>query len=95
MTNDKLRDRPATILTALLGAEKAQAALAALADAGWACVPIEATARMIEAGWSSAHWEDAKGTWDDMVASALATQEGEIQDRSAACFPAYDTQKSD
>ena len=68
------RDRPADILTALLGAGQAQAALAALSNAGWVWVPRRPTERMIEAAYWSALAENAAGVWEEMVADSLSQQ---------------------
>jgi hypothetical protein len=46
---------------ALLGADTARDALAALSDAGWVCVPRESTREMITHAWADALAEDAGG----------------------------------
>jgi len=61
---------PLDILAAALGSEQACAALEALNSADWVVVPRVPTQAMLDAGWYSAHDEDAAGTWRYMIDAA-------------------------
>jgi hypothetical protein len=61
---------PLGILIKALGEENADAALSALARAGYVCVPREPTKKMLEAAWADALGEDAAGVWSSMIAAA-------------------------
>ena len=52
---------------------QAERVMMALKDAGYVCVPMHATPKMIDDGWASSHDENAQATWRDMVESALET----------------------
>jgi hypothetical protein len=70
-------DRPELILTEALGsAALVQKVMAALSEAGLACLPLEPTPAMVDAGWAPANEEDAARTWRAMAAAAIATARG-------------------
>jgi hypothetical protein len=66
---------PLAIISIVLGSEdQATRVLAALHAVGYVCVPREPTDEMLEAGWAPAHVEDAKETWEQMIAAFLSTK---------------------
>jgi hypothetical protein len=68
---------PLCVLAEILGKKKAQLALAALRDAGYVCVPQTPTAEMLKAAYWAILAEEGAETWEEMVTSALASQEKE------------------
>jgi hypothetical protein len=44
-------------------------------------VPRTPTKEMIEAGWASAHDEDAVAVWEDMIEAWLASEQGKLVQR--------------
>jgi hypothetical protein len=63
---------PLDLLTRLLGAEQARAVLETLNSAGLVVVPRTPTQAMLDAGWYSAHDEDAAGVWEEMIDAATS-----------------------
>jgi hypothetical protein len=62
---------PLSLIAVVLGSEdQAARVLAALAAAGYVCVPRDPTKAMLESAWAHALDEDAEGVWKSMVESA-------------------------
>lgn len=71
---------PLALLTRILGSEdNAVQVINELRRAGWLCVPITPTSKMVEDGWAAANEENAANTWRDMITSLLESGEGENQ----------------